>query len=43
MSLYASGGSGLRQILSSAKHLATLNKIAASLMVLVATLMLVKI
>ena len=43
MSLYTSGGSGLRQILSSAKHLATLNKIAASLMVLVATLMLVKI
>ena len=43
MSLYASGGSGLRQLLSSENHLATLNKIAASLMVLVATLMLVRI
>ena len=43
MSLYASGGSGLRRLLSSEKHLATLNKIAAALMVLVAMLVLVKI
>jgi len=43
MSLYASGGSGLRRLLSSEKHLAMLNKIAAALMVLVAMLVLVKI
>ena len=43
MSLYASGGSGLRRLLSSEKHLAALNKVAASLMVLVAILVLIKI
>ena len=43
MSLYASGGSGVRRLLSSEKHLATLNKVAAGLMVLVAMLVLVKI
>ena len=43
MSLYASGGSGLRRLLTSEKHLAMLNKLAAVLMVLVALLVLVKI
>ena len=43
MSLYASGGSGLRRLLSSEKHLAMLNKVAAGLMVLVAMLVLIKI
>jgi len=43
MSLYASGGSGLRRLLSSEKHLAALNKVAAGLMVLVAILVLIKI
>ncbi|MDC0410721.1 LysE family translocator [Luminiphilus sp.] len=43
MSLYASGGSGVRRLLSSEKHLATLNKVAAGLMVLVAMLVLIKI
>ena len=43
MSLYASGGSGLRRLLTSEKHLAMLNKLAAGLMVLVALLVLVKI
>ena len=42
MSLYASGGSGLRRLLTSEKHLAMLNKLAAGLMVLVALLVLVK-
>ncbi len=43
MSLYASGGSGVRRLLSSEKHLAALNKVAAGLMVLVAILVLIKI
>ena len=43
MSLYASGGSGVRRLLSSEKHLAALNKVAAGLMVLVAMLVLIKI
>ena len=43
MSLYASGGSGLRRLLTSEKHLAMLNKLAAGLMVFVALLVLVKI
>ena len=43
MTLYASGGSGLRRLLSSEKHLAMLNKVAAGLMVLVAMLVLIKI
>ena len=43
MSLYASGGSGLRRLLSTEKHMATLNKIAEGLMVLVAMLVLIKI
>ena len=43
MSLYASGGSGLRRLLTSQKHLAMLNKVAAGLMVLVAMLVLIKI
>lgn len=43
MSLYASGGSGLRRLLSSEKHLAMLNKVAAGFMVLVAMLVLIKI
>ena len=43
MTLYASGGSGLRRFLSTERHLANLNKVAAGLMVLVAALMLFKI
>jgi homoserine/homoserine lactone efflux protein len=43
MSLYASGGSGLRRLLNSDQQLARLNKISATLMVLVAALMLSKL
>ena len=43
MTLYATGGSGLRRFLANERHLANLNKIAAGLMVLVAALMLFKI
>ena len=43
MTLYATGGSGLRRLLSTDAHLAKLNKLAAGLMVLVAALMLVRI
>jgi threonine/homoserine/homoserine lactone efflux protein len=43
MTLYATGGGGLRRFLTTERHLANLNKIAAGLMVLVATLMLFKI
>ena len=43
MTLYATGGSGLRQFLSTDARLAKLNKLAAGLMVLVAALMLVRI
>jgi threonine/homoserine/homoserine lactone efflux protein len=43
MTLYATGGSGLRRFLSTERHLANLNKVAAGLMVLVAALMLFKI
>ena len=43
MTLYATGGSGLRRFLTTERHLANLNKVAAGLMVLVAALMLVKI
>ncbi|MEK9934191.1 MAG: LysE family transporter [Luminiphilus sp.] len=43
MTLYATGGSGLRRFLTTEQHLANLNKIAAGLMVLVAALMLFRI
>ena len=43
MTLYATGGSGLRRFLSTDRHLANLNKVAAGLMVLVAALMLFRI
>ena len=43
MTLYATGGSGLRRVLTTDAHLAKLNKLAAGLMVLVAALMLVRI
>ncbi len=43
MSLYASGGSGLRRLLNSDQQLARLNKISATLMVLIAALMLSKL
>ena len=43
VTLYASGGSGLRRFLTTERHLANLNKIAAGLMVLVAALMLFRI
>jgi len=43
MSLYASGGSGLRRFLSSPEQLSRLNRIAAILMVLVAALMFSKL
>ena len=43
MTLYATGGSGLRRFLSKEQHLANLDKVAAGLMVLVALLMLFKI
>ncbi len=43
MTLYAKGGSGLRRFLTTEQHLANLNKVAASLMVLVAALMLFRI
>ena len=43
MTLYATGGSGLRQFLSTDRHLANLNKVAEGLMWLVAALMLFKI
>ena len=39
MTLYATGGSGLRLFLTTDAHLAKLNKLAAGLMVLVAALM----
>ena len=43
MSLYASGGSGLRRLLSSDQQLARLNKISATFMVLVAVLVLIQL
>ena len=43
MTLYATGGSGLRRFLTTERHLANLNKLAAGLMVLVAALMLFRI
>ena len=43
MTLYATGGSGLRRFLTTERHLANLNKVAAGLMVLVAALMLFRI
>ena len=43
MTLYATGGSGLRRFLTTERHLANLNKVAAALMVLVAALMLLRI
>ena len=43
MTLYATGGSGLRQFLTTERHLANLNKVAAGFMVLVAALMLFRI
>jgi arginine exporter protein ArgO len=43
MNLYATGGSGLRRFLSTDTHLAQINKVAATLMVLVAVLMLVNV
>ena len=43
MTLYATGGSGLRRFLTADAHLAKLNKLAAGLMVLVAALMLARI
>ena len=43
MTLYATGGSGLRRFLTNDAHLDKLNKLAAGLMVLVAALMLVRI
>jgi homoserine/homoserine lactone efflux protein len=43
MTLYATGGSGLRRFLTTDQHLANLNKVAAALMVLVALLMLINL
>ena len=43
MTLYATGGSGLGRFLTTERHLANLNKVAAGLMVLVAALMLLRI
>ena len=43
MTLYATGGSGLRRFLTTDQHLANLNKLAAALMVLVALLMLINL
>ena len=43
MNLYASGGSGLRRLLTSDRQLARLNKISAALMVSVALLVLTKL
>ena len=43
MTLYATGGSGLRRFLTTERHLANLNKVAAGLMVLVAALLLFRI
>ena len=43
MTLYATGGSGLRRFLRTDQHLANLNKVAAALMVLVVLLMLINI
>ena len=43
MTLYATGGSGIRRLLTTERHLANLNKVAAGLMVLVAALMLFRI
>ena len=43
MTLYATGGSGLRRFLPTERHLANLNKVAAGLMMLVAALMLFRI
>ena len=43
MTLYATVGSGLRRFLTTERHLANLNKVAAGLIVLVAALMLFKI
>ena len=43
MTLYAAGGSGLGRFLTTERHLANLNKVAAGLMVLVAALMLFRI
>ena len=43
MTLYATGGSGLRRFLTTEQHLANLNKVAVALMVLVAALMLFRI
>ena len=43
MTLYATGGSGLRRFLTTERSLANLNKVAAGLMVLVAALMLFRI
>ena len=43
MTLYAAGGGGLRRLLMADGLLAKLNKVAAALMVLAATLVLIKI
>ena len=43
MTLYATGGSGLRRFLTTDQYLANLNKVAAALMVLVAKLMLINL
>ena len=43
MTLYATGGSGLRRFLTNNAHLNKLNKLAGGLIVLVAALMLVRI
>ena len=43
MTLYATGGSGLRRFLTNDQHLANLNKVAAALTVLVALLMLINL
>ena len=43
MTLYSTGGSGFRRFLTTERHLANLNKVAAGLMVLVAALMLFRI
>ena len=43
MTLYTTGGSGLRRFLTTERHLANLNKVAAGLIVLVAALMLFRI
>ena len=39
MTLDAKGGSGLRRLLNTERHLANLNKVAAGLMMMVAALM----